>query len=118
MKSWLLAENQMRDGMRRGLLDNLSGKGKPTELDDLQGLDESERMEVLLRRSAGGATLELELKKEVAALRERLEDASLCDADRAALKAKLIDKVTQLSIVHETNGHPLLANSALFFMPG
>lgn len=118
MKSWLLAENQVRDAERRGVLDNLPGKGKPQPDDDLAGLDDVARMEALLRRSTGGGSLELDLKKEVALLRARLAEDDLDDADRAFLKQKLIDKVTQLSIAHECNGHPLLANDALFFMPG
>lgn len=117
MKTWLLAENQLRDAERRGLLDNLPGKGKPID-DDLAGLDDVARMEAVLRRSTGGASLELDLKREVALLRERLAAGDLNDDDRAILRQKLVDKVTQLSIAHECNGHPLLANDALFFMPG
>lgn len=118
MKSWLLTEQIARDAARRGVFDELPGRGKPQELDALVGLDEDARQEASLRATTGPAGLELELRREVAALRERLESSDLDDVARAALRQELVDKCVRLSIVHESNGHRLLANSALDFMPG
>ena len=118
MRTWVLAEQMIADAERRGELKNLPGEGKPLAVDQLQGLDEDARFDAQLRRTTGGASLELELRKEIAALRERLDAEQMTDADRSELKQKLVDKVVQLSIVHESNGHRLLANSALDFMPG
>jgi hypothetical protein len=117
MKSWIMAEQAIRQAERRGDLDHLPGKGKPLALDAL-GLDEDARLDATLRKTTGGADLELDLRKEAARLREALTDPDLDDAARAALKATLTDVVVRLSIVHEANGHRLLANSALDFMPG
>lgn len=114
----MLAEHAMRDAVRRGVLDNLPGKGKPVELDALVGLDADARLDATLRATTGAAGLELELRREVAELRERLDAPGLDDAARAALKQALVDRCVRLSIVHESNGHCLLANSALDFMPG
>jgi hypothetical protein len=118
MKSWLMAEHAIRQAERRGDLENLPGKGQPLALDALAGLDEDARLDATLRKTTGGADLELDLRTEAARLRERLDDPTLDDATRATLKATLTDVVVRLSIVHEANGHRLLANSALDFMPG
>lgn len=116
MRSHVLSEIAIREAARRGDLDNLPGRGRPQD-DEHVGLDEDARFEALLRRTTGGASLELQLRTEIAALRERLNDA-VDDVVRAALKQQLIDTTVRLAIVHEANGHPLLANGALDFMPG
>lgn len=118
MKSWLMAEHAIRQAERRGDLDHLPGKGEPLALDALAGLDDDARLDATLRKTTGGADLELDLRKEAARLREALDAPDLDDATRATLKATLTDVVVRLSIVHEANGHRLLANSALDFMPG
>lgn len=118
MKTAMIAELVMREAARRGDLDNLPGKGTPQAHDALVGLDEVARLDAILRATTGGASVELELRREVAALREQLADPGLDDATRAELKSRLTDKAVRLSVVHESNGHPLLANAALDFMPG
>lgn len=118
MKSWLLAEQIAREAARRGVFDDLPGRGQPQVLDALAGLDEDARLDATLRATTGAAGLELELRREVAALRERLEAPGLDATARAALRQELVDKCVRLSIVHESNGHRLLANDALDFMPG
>ncbi len=118
MKTAIIAELVLREAARRGALDNLPGKGQPQEHDALVGLDEDARLDAILRATTGGASVELELRREVATLRDQLADTTLDEATRAELRAKLTDKVVRLSVVHESNGHPLLANAALDFMPG
>lgn len=76
------------------------------------------RLDATLRKTTGGADLELDLRKEAARLREALDAPGLDDATRTTLKATPTDVVVRLSIVHEANGHRLLSNSALDFMPG
>lgn len=108
-----LAEAQIQAAERRGDLKNLPGEGKPAVVDDLEGLDETQRIEALLARSTGSAGLEIALLKELEDLRARY-DASPNDAD---LREELRKKATRLSIVFEQRAKPLLARRASDLAP-
>lgn len=117
MKSAILVEHIVAAAERRGELQNLPGAGRPQH-DELAGLDEDARLDAILGRSGGGASLEVDLRREVAELRAQLAAFAGDDVDRAALRQQLIDRCVRLSVVHEARGHRLLANDCLDFMPG
>ncbi|MFT3768257.1 MAG: DUF1992 domain-containing protein [Minicystis sp.] len=111
-----LVEARIQEAVQRGVLDDLPGAGKPANLDDLAGLSREERIEALLLRSAGGAPEEVDLLREIAALREALAKGPPPDKE-LSLKKQLADKSLRLSVLFEGSGRFVLANEALRFMP-
>jgi hypothetical protein len=96
---WLVDE-MIRDAMARGEFDNLPGHGKPQNLDSYFAVPEDLRMAWSVLRNAGYLPEEVQLMKEIAALKERLALAPR-DADRAKLKKELDEKVLSLNVVME-----------------
>lgn len=111
-----LVEARIQEAASRGVLRNLPGEGKPLDLGDLAGLSQEERVEALLMRSAGGTPEEVDLLREIAALRAELgKDPP--EPQRARLTKELRDKSLRLSVLFEHAGRFILANEALRFMP-
>lgn len=67
-----IVEQRIQDGMERGLFDNLSGAGKPLNLEEDALVPEDMRMAFRLLRSNGLAPLWVELNKEIRDDIERL----------------------------------------------
>lgn len=111
-----LVEARIQEAASRGVLRNLPGEGKPLDLDDLAGLSHEERVEALLIRSAGGTPEEVDLLREIAALREALA-MEPPEPQRSRLTKELRDKSLRLSVLFEHSGRYVLANEALRFMP-
>lgn len=95
-------EQIIRDGMARGEFDNLKGKGKPLNLDDYFNTPEDVRMGFSILKSNDFVPEEVELLKEIAALREKLRVATDVDT-KAALEKNLRDKALALSLILEKN---------------
>jgi hypothetical protein len=95
-----LVDEMIRDAMARGEFDNLPGAGKPQSLDSYFAAPEDLRMAWSVLKNAGYLPEEVQLMKEIAALKERLALA-LRDADRAKLKKELDEKVLSLNVVME-----------------
>lgn len=68
-----LAEQRIADALRRGEFDHLPGAGRPLVFDDEPLLSPEQRMANHLLRNAGVSPPEIGLRKEIAALRARLE---------------------------------------------
>jgi hypothetical protein len=64
----LLAESKIRAAMADGEFDNLPGRGRPLEFEDLSGVPAELRMGFKLLRNAGCLPPELEARKEVTRL--------------------------------------------------
>jgi hypothetical protein len=64
----LLAETKIRAAMADGEFDNLPGRGRPLEFEDLSRVPADLRMGFKLLRNAGCLPPELEARKEVARL--------------------------------------------------
>jgi hypothetical protein len=90
----------IRDAMARGEFDNLPGHGKPLNLDSYFSAPEDLRMAWSVLRNAGYLPEEVQLMKDIAALRARLAVAS-SDTDRAKLKKELDEKVLSFNVVME-----------------
>lgn len=69
----ILAEQRIADALRRGEFDHLPGAGRPLVFDDEPLLSAEQRMANHILRNAGVAPPEIGLRKEIAALRSRLE---------------------------------------------
>lgn len=111
-----LVEARIQEAASRGALDDLPGAGKPLDLNDLAGLSQEERVEALLIRSAGGTPEEVDLLREIAALREALERGPT-EKERPLLVKQIRDKSLRLSMLFERTGRFMLANEAMRFMP-
>lgn len=109
-----LVEARIKEAEARGAFDNLPGKGKPMPKDDLAGLPYEDRIAALIHRCSGGAPEEVELLRDIAALREALVTEK--SAEKAqAIRKELERKKMRLSILFEASGrgvllHGLLAN--------
>ncbi|TLS35756.1 DnaJ family domain-containing protein [Pseudalkalibacillus caeni] len=90
--AWLVAENKIKEAMNDGEFDNLPGKGKPLQLDDLSSIPEELRMGYRLLKNAGYVPEEVQLKKEMMKL-EDLLDCCKDEKERQQLKKKLSDKL-------------------------
>jgi hypothetical protein len=95
-----LVDEMIRDAMARGEFDNLPGAGKPQNLDSYFAAPEDLRMAWSVLRNAGYLPEEVELMKDIAALRARLA-AAPSDAERVKLKKELDEKVLGFNVVME-----------------
>ncbi len=95
-----LVEEKIQEAMARGDFDNLPGAGKPLDLDSYFAAPEDLRMAWSVLRSAGYMPEEVELLREIAALKARLV-APLADAVRARLRKQLDDKTLRFNLLLE-----------------
>jgi hypothetical protein len=95
-----IAEEKIRQAMRNGDFDNLPGKGKPMELEDLSGIPEDLRMSYKILKNAGMIPEEVQLKKDML----KIEDLLACcydEQERAKLKQKLDEKTLRFNQLME-----------------
>jgi hypothetical protein len=95
-----LVDEMIREAMARGDFDNLPGHGKPQNLDNYFAAPEDLRMAWSVLKNAGYLPEEVQLMKDIAALRERLA-AVQSDAERAKLKKDLDEKILSFNVVME-----------------
>lgn len=65
-----IVEEKIKQAIRSGDLDNLPGKGKPLELDDLEGIPSDLRTGYKIMKNAGMIPEEMQLKKDMVSLEE------------------------------------------------
>lgn len=90
----LLAEERIKKAEERGEFRNLPGTGKPLELEDLSGVPEDVRMSYKVLKNAGYIPPEMELQKEIVALRDLLR-ACTDDSERADYRKRISEKEIQ-----------------------
>lgn len=91
-------------GYGPGRVDNLSGKGKPLDLNDYFATPEDVRMGFSILKANDFAPEEVELMKEITALRERITSVgSLPEA--ATLRKEFRDKTLTLALLLEKRRH-------------
>jgi hypothetical protein len=93
-------EELIKDAMRRGEFDNLSGKGKPLDLDAHFQAPEELRMGYSMLREAGFVPEEVQLLKDCDALREELKTCE-DEARRREISKELRDKSLTYSLLME-----------------
>jgi DnaJ-like protein len=94
-----LAENRIRDAMQQGEFDNLSGAGRPVDLEGYFTLPEHLRVAFSILKNANCVPAEVELLNQVATLEQRL--AAAPDDRKPAVRRELADRRTQLAVVLE-----------------
>ncbi|MDN5293713.1 MAG: hypothetical protein PWQ31_1018 [Eubacteriales bacterium] len=96
----MIAEQKIREAIERGELDNLPGKGKPLEIEDLSLVPEDLRAGYIILKNAGVLPEEMELKKELVTL-ERLIESCYDEEERQELKQQLNEKILRFNILME-----------------
>src|SRR5262245_53216918 len=93
-------EEQIRKAMEAGEFDNLPGKGKPVDLTGYFNTPEDLRMTYSILKSNNFVPEEVELLKEIEALKKQI-DVSSDEVQRQILKKKVIEKRLVLSTLLE-----------------
>ena len=91
------ADEKIEEAIARGEFDNLPGKGKPLDLDGYFATPEYLRMGYSILKSADVIPEEMELLRQVEALKKSL-DSSTIRMDEKALRQQLSEKLTNFNI--------------------
>ncbi len=95
---WVDVEQQIRDAMARGEFDNLPGAGKPQDHAGYFSLPEDLRMGYTLLKNAGYIPQEVELLREIAALRSQLDRAP-DEATRQQVRRAINDRQLKFDVL-------------------
>ena len=93
-----LAEQRILEAQRKGEFDDLAGKGKPLELEDLSALPEDLRMAYHVLKNAHVLPPEAELLKDIHILEDLLKHVE-DEGDKKALAKSLQWKVIRLDML-------------------
>lgn len=96
--SEIIAEERIREAMERGEFANLPGAGKPLRLEDDSMIPGDLRLAYKVLKNAGCIPPELELRKEIIALRDLLRIIEDEDGKREAVR-KLNDRILRWNIM-------------------
>ncbi len=72
----LIAEDKIKTAIKKGDMDNLPGKGKPLQLDDLSMIPEDLRMGYRLLKNAGFMNEESKLSKDILKLSDLVKNCT------------------------------------------
>lgn len=101
----LIAEEKIREAIRRGEFDNLPGAGKPLPPDDLEGVPEELRVSFRILKNAGILPEEMQLRKEMTTLGDLIA-ACEHDGERQKLQRELtIKKVRYQQLMSNRGWH-------------
>jgi hypothetical protein len=92
-------EEKIREAIERGEFDNLPGHGKPLDLDAYFNTPEDLRMAFAMLRSNQFVPEEVEIMKEIEALRSKIANAS--EAEQDSLKKRLNERSLALSLLFD-----------------
>jgi DnaJ homologue, subfamily C, member 28, conserved domain len=95
---WRLAEERIKEAQRAGAFDNLPGKGKPLELEDLSWVPDDLRIGYLILKNAHVLPPEVELLKDVHILEDLLKHIE-DDGERKALAKSIQWKLIRLDML-------------------
>ncbi|HSD11287.1 MAG TPA: DnaJ family domain-containing protein [Candidatus Binatia bacterium] len=95
-----IAEARIREAIARGELDDLPGRGKRLELEDLSQVPEDLRGGYLLLKNAGVLPEEMQVRKEMVTL-EALLDACADPEERTRLRKELNWKIVRFQVLME-----------------
>jgi hypothetical protein len=95
-----LVEQKIREAMAEGQFDGLEGAGRPIDLEAYFATPEELRAGFAVMKNAGVVPEEMQLLKEIDALRLELESC-LDEASRARLEKSLHDKALNFRLLME-----------------
>lgn len=93
-----VVEERVREAQQQGAFDNLPGKGKPLELEDLSAVPEDLRMAYHVMKNAHSLPPEAELQKEIHTLQDLLKYVEE-DGERRALTKEIEWKIIRLDLL-------------------
>ena len=95
---WRIAEERIREAQQAGLFDDLPGKGKPLELEDLSWVPEELRIGYHILKNAHVLPPEAELRKDIHTLEDLLKHIE-DEGERRALAKSLQWKIIRLDLL-------------------
>lgn len=95
---WRLAEERIKEAQRAGAFDNLPGKGKPLDLENLSWVPEDLRIGYLVLKNAHVLPPEAELLKDIHTLEDLLKHIE-DDGERKALAKSIQWKMIRLDML-------------------
>jgi len=94
----------IRDAMARGEFDRLPGAGKPLDHDAYFALPEDQRLALTALKNAGYVPEEVDLLREIGALKEKL--ASCSDlTEHARLNREINNRTMKFNLLQEQKRH-------------
>ena len=96
----LIAERKILEAFDAGLFDDLVLKGKPLDLESMDGIPEELRMAFKILKDSGVLPEELSVKKEVVRLRQ-LVDACTDETEKLELRRRLRDEELRYNFLME-----------------
>lgn len=98
-----IAEEKIREAIRKGELESLSYKGKRVKVEDLSRVPAELRPGYIMLKNAGVLPEELQLKKEIVNL-ERLLECCYEEDKRRSIKKDLNEKTLRFNMLMEKKG--------------
>ncbi len=95
---WRIAEERILEAQRAGEFDDLPGKGKPLQLDDLSWVPEDLRISYHILKNAHVLPPEAELLKEIHTIEDLLKYVE-DDCERRSLARTLQQKLIRLDLL-------------------
>ena len=96
-----IAEMKIREIIEKGELENLPGKGKPLEIDNMSFVPAELRMAFRIIKNAGLVPVEVSLNKDMDALKKKIEE-SKDETERNLFKRRLIELEVRYNILRES----------------
>ena len=100
MKYESMIEQMIREAMERGEFDNLKGEGKPVNLDSYFATPEELRAGFSLMKNAGVVPEEIELLKEVGAMKQELSSCK-DEEERRKLRKSIDEAMLKYNLLKE-----------------
>ena len=95
---WRIAEERIKEAQRAGAFDNLPGKGKPLDLEDLGWVPEDLRIGYLILKNAHVLPPEAELLKDIHTIEDLLKHVE-DEGERRALAKSIQFKLIRLDML-------------------
>jgi hypothetical protein len=95
---WRLAEERIKEAQRTGAFDNLPGKGKPLDLEDLSWVPEDLRIGYLVLKNAHVLPPEAQLLKDIHTIEDLLRHVE-DEGERRALAKSIQFKLIRLDML-------------------
>jgi DnaJ-like protein len=95
---WRIAEEKIREAQRTGAFDNLPGKGKPLQLEDVSWVPEDLRIGYHILKNAHVLPPEAELRKDIHTLEDLLKHVE-DEGERRALAKSIQSKIIRLDLL-------------------
>lgn len=95
---WRIAEERILEAQRAGAFDDLPGKGKPLQLEDLSGVPEDLRIGYTILKNAHVLPPEAELLKDIHTIEDLLKHVE-DEGERRALAKSMQHKIIRLDLL-------------------